>query len=128
MLPVYNACCLSTHHVAGLQIMLLVYKSSCSSTNQLMIHLFCMQQMFEKNEGSSLRRSNRCCFPLECPKATKPREWKLLMFVSFLFVVIIVGLVVIYQFHEEELYYIYHGHKRRRQREDPRHGDPEQPR
>lgn len=40
----------------------------------------------------------------------KKREWRLILFVLFLFVVIVAGLVVIYHLHQEELIYIYHHH------------------
>lgn len=40
----------------------------------------------------------------------KKREWRLILFVLFLFILIVTGLVVIYHLHREELYYIYHHH------------------
>lgn len=46
-------------------------------------------------------------FGLISPK--KPKEWKLLAFIVFLFSLIVVGLTLIYHFHEESFYYIYQG-------------------
>lgn len=67
-----------------------------------------LKQQMEKNQANPLRRGNKNIFS-GLLSSKKLKEWKLFAFVVFLFCLIVVGLVLIYHFHEEQFFYIYLG-------------------
>ena len=73
-----------------------------------MIHLFIHLYTYQNEANASRKRGPSSAVGLmDWLLPRKPREYKLLAFVMFLFAVIVASFVVVYHIHDDHPYYIY---------------------